>query len=130
MYSASFQGDNPVPSWYSRFRFLLARRRFTPLSLPEFPKAGSTVCPSCLEHSSWQEKFPPGQPVFSLCHYWPILFPFCQQIPDDPCRFIGQGNRRYLSAASRCHSLNPFLHGIAFVLPGQGIASNYPCSLD
>ena len=42
-----------------------------------------------------------GQPVFSLCHYWPILFPFCQQIPDDPCRFIG-----------------------------QGIASNYSCSLD
>ena len=41
------------------------------------------------------------QQVFSLCHYWPILFPFCQQIPDDPCRFIG-----------------------------QGIASNYSCSLD
>lgn len=65
-----------------------------------------------------------------LYHCWLIIFFFCQQIPDYSCRLVGQGNRRNLFAAPRCHFLNPFLPRIAIFLFHQGITSNYSCSLN
>lgn len=131
MYPASFQGSfSQCHDGIRAFGSYHTRDVFRLCLYQSFRKSVRPFARHVLNIRRGRKYFLLDSCLFTLCHHWSVLFLFCQQIPDDSCCLVGQGNRRYLSAAPRCHSLNPFLHGIAFVLSGQGIASNYSCSLD